>query len=471
MPRRSLQSIALLLCCLAIACGGSGTAEPSAAAASGSESAALPPPPPPESGPETPAAVPDSVPNTPAAAQVVPVADPVAATPVVYKVVLDSPRMRILEGTWKPKQKGDAHGHPPLVAYALTDVDALSHGEHPEATKVQLKAGQAFFQNAVASHTFENVSKKPMRLLLVELKQGVPPDPAPADPATDALHASPDVYRKVFEDQHVRVLYATWAPGKMDEMHSHPGLAGYYLTDVSAKLHEQFGHTEDITKTAGSVLFHEHVKGHMFENTGEKQASMVLFEPKAAAFGGGSGPARAGGGGASSSGGFGSGTGDHASLPVEEGTDEVTSYVDIKTGVKMDIGGGFTAEVPPGIRFTTVVTFAKTNERPGNALVAEGFTRHAATLIFDGTEKGLKSPVVIGIGINRMPERPGEKFVLAMESSGECTKANKKFELPDGGCSVWSIHPVEFDTARGKVIAKLNETGGARLQFGWIPAK
>jgi hypothetical protein len=469
MLRRSLRSFAVLLCCLTIACGGSGAAEPPAASASGSEQAVVlpPPPPPPASGPETPAAVPESAPNTAAAAQVVPVADPVVATPVIYKVVLDSPRMRIVEGTWKPKQKDDAHGHPPLVAYALTDVDALSHGEHAEPTKVQLKAGQAYFQNAVASHTFENVSKKPMRLLLVELKQGVAPDQAPADAAADALHASPDVYRKVFEDRHVRVLYASWAPGKMDEMHSHPGLAGYYLTDVSAKLHEQFGQTEDITKKAGSVLFHEHVKGHMFENTGDKPASMVLFEPKAAAFGAPGGARSAGGGGAATA--SGGGTGDYASLPVEEGNNEVTSYVDIKTGVKMDIGGGFTAEVPPGIRFTTVVTFATTNDRPSNTLVAPGFTRHAGTLVFDGMEKDLKSPVVIGIGIKRMPEKPGEKFVLAMESSGECTKANKKFEMPDGGCSTWTILPVEYDEARGKVIAKLSETGGARLQFGWMP--
>lgn len=463
MLRRLLRSIAVLSCCLTIACGSSSAEEPAGAETAGAEQAALPPPPPPpESGPVAPAAVPVAEPNTPAAAQVVPVADPVAATPAVYKVVLDSPRMRIVEGTWKPKQKDDAHGHPPLVAYALTDVNALSHGEHSEPVKVKMKAGQAYFQNAVHSHTFENVGKKPMRLLLVELKQGVAPDPVPSGAAPDALHASPDVYRKVFEDRHVRVLYANWEPGKMDEMHSHPGLAAYYLTDASAKLHEQFGHTEDISMKAGSVLFHAAVRGHMFENTGDKPASMVLFEPKDPAFG------VAGGARSSAAGGSG-GEVDYASLPVEQGEGEVTSFVDIKTGVKMDIGGGFTAEVPPGIRFTTTVVFAKTNERPSNSLVAEGFTRHAATLVFDGMEKNLKSPVIVGIGIHRMPEKPNEKFVLAMETSGECTKANRKFEMPDGGCSTWVILPVEFDEQRGKVIAKLNETGGARLQFGWMP--
>ena len=62
-------------------------------------------------------------------------------------------------------------------------------------------------------------------------------------------------------------------------------------------------------------------------------------------------------------------------------------------------------------------------------------------------------------------------FVLAQESSVECTAANKRWRLRDGGCSSWTIIPAEFDEARGKVVAKLTESGGYRLQFGWVPDK
>ena len=459
MRHSSALLVAPFLCCLAVGCAPKeGAAAPGASATSGSDQAAAEglPPPPPVSGPSAAAAVPATTTNTAAAAAVVPVADPVTASPGIYKVVLESPRMRILEGTWKPKQKDEPHGHPPLVAYALTDVDALSHGDAAEPVVVKLKAGQAYFQNALHSHAFENVGKKPIRMLIVELKQGVATEPPPDDALADALTASPDVYRKVFEDEHVRVLYASWEPGKMDEMHSHPGLAAYYLTDVHATLNERWGQSEDISQKAGSALFHAPVRGHTFENAGDKVARMVLFEPKAPAFGAAA-PVVAGA------------AGDGAGIPVEEGKGEVSSFVNIKTGVKMDIGEGFSVEIPPGDRFRTVVTLSKTNDRPSNAMVAPGFTRHAATLVFDGQETKLPNPVVIGIGIPRMPTKTGEKFVLAMERSGECTAVNKKYELRDGGCPVWTIVPAEFDEARHKVVGRLSETGGYRLQFGWMP--
>jgi hypothetical protein len=115
------------------------------------------------------------------------------------------------------------------------------------------------------------------------------------------------------------------------------------------------------------------------------------------------------------------------------------------------------------------VTFNKTRERPSNSQVAPDFSRHAATTSFDGLEKNLAHPMIIGIGMRRMPAKAGQKFVLAMERSGKCTKANRKFELDDGGCSTWEILPTEFDEGRGKVIAKTTSPGGYRLQFGWMP--
>ena len=440
----------LIFAHLAAACGPPAEGAAPAAATSGEEGL------PPQVGDAPPTLTPTVVANTAAAAEVVPVADPIAVSPDIYKVVLDGPRMRILEGTWKPKQSDKPHGHPPLVAYALTDVRGLAHGESGDPVRVELKAGQAFFQNAVRSHTFENVGKKPARFLIVELKQGVPPEPMPDGYASDAVAASPDVYRRIFEDRQVRVLHAAWEPGKLDELHAHPGLAAYFLTDIDAKLHGSFGQTTDIQRKAGQALFQKPVRGHMLENVGKKLARMVLFEPKAPAFGGASASAAAGEGGS-------------ATLPVEEGDGEVSSFVDTDTGVKLDIGGGFTFEVQPGVKFSTVVTFKKTTRRPSNSHVGGGFTRHAATLDFDGTEETLAKPVLVGIGIRRMPTKKGARFVLAMEYESECTKQNRRYELEYGGCSSWKIIPTEFDEERGKVIAKLSSTGGYRLQFGWIP--
>lgn len=45
-----------------------------------------------------------------------------------------------------------------------------------------------------------------------------------------------------------------------------------------------------------------------------------------------------------------------AAMALEEGKGEVSSFVNIKTGVKMDIGEGFSAEIPAGNRFRSVLT-------------------------------------------------------------------------------------------------------------------
>jgi hypothetical protein len=135
----------------------------------------------------------------------------------------------------------------------------------------------------------------------------------------------------------------------------------------------------------------------------------------------------------------------------------------------MDIGKGFALEIPPGVDFSSVLTLGITDHRPADGEVAEGFSRHGQTLELDSEEDALAKQVVLSIGIPRMPEKAGHRFVLAMEVSGECKGKAKRKRLRGGGCSHWDFVPTEFDPGRGKVIAKLGATGGYRMQFGWLP--
>ncbi|HEX2676808.1 MAG TPA: cupin domain-containing protein, partial [Polyangiales bacterium] len=212
------------------------------------------------------------------------VQDPVKVSPGIYKVVLQSTRMRLLVATWQPGESDALHGHPPLVVYALSDVEGLSKGQTGNEKHVKLRAGASFYQNPEKSHTFKNVGDKPASMLLLELRQRVDPMPMPDGAAQDALSASPDVYERVFEDEHVRVLLATWAPGKKDQLHSHPELAAYALTAVHSQVQEgASGSKHELVREAGSGVFQDPVKAHTHENLDKTATQMVLFEPKGGA--------------------------------------------------------------------------------------------------------------------------------------------------------------------------------------------
>ena len=378
------------------------------------------------------------------------VRDPVKVSPDIYKIVLQSTRMRLLVATWQPGQTDAPHGHPPLVVYALTDIEGLSTGETGKQKNVKLRAGASFYQNPEKSHTFKNVGDKPASMILLELRQRVDPMPMPEHAAPDALTASPDVYQRVFEDEHVRVLLATWAPGKIDAMHSHPELAAYALTDVDTKVHDGNGSTHELVRSAGSGVFQDPIKGHRHENIGQTATQLVLFEPKG-------GAARAAAADPAS----------FANLPVESGDGLVSTWVDPATGVKMDVGGGVALEIPPGVEFANVVTLSIASKSPKNEEVAPGFSRQGPVLELDAIEEALAKQIVLGMPGTQLPSKTGQRFVLAMEKSGDCT-ATAKRRLASGGCSHWEFIPAQYDETRKKLIAKLGATGGYRLLFGWL---
>ncbi len=54
--------------------------------------------------------------------------------------------------------------------------------------------------------------------------------------AQDATKVAPDVYRIVFENEHVRVLEARLATGQKSPMHSHPARVAIYLSPAQSKL-------------------------------------------------------------------------------------------------------------------------------------------------------------------------------------------------------------------------------------------
>ena len=95
--------------------------------------------------------------------------DPVKVDPQHYKVEFENAQVRVLRIRYGAHEKSVMHHHPGAVAFFLTDQDGkftLPDGKTVERTS---KAGQAIWTPA-ETHLPENVSNKPLELILVELK-------------------------------------------------------------------------------------------------------------------------------------------------------------------------------------------------------------------------------------------------------------------------------------------------------------
>jgi quercetin dioxygenase-like cupin family protein len=104
--------------------------------------------------------------------------DATVAAPQNHKVVLENERVRVLEVTVQPGEREPVHGHKwPSVMYVMAedlirDYDRDGKLLYDSATdNARLKTPYTVWMPPQAPHSVENLSKTPLRLLRVELKQ------------------------------------------------------------------------------------------------------------------------------------------------------------------------------------------------------------------------------------------------------------------------------------------------------------
>ena len=136
---------------------------------------------------------------------------------------------------------------------------------------------------------------------------------------------------------------------------------------------------------------------------------------------------------------------------------------------------GIALELPactPDADIRVITVSWETKDRPSASRIHPNFSRHAATLRVDQAIAAREgSQLLVRLHSKRELTKPGEKLVLAVESSGECDNAHKKDKLDDGGCSHWAMYDASYDSESNEMVARIPATGGYRLQFGWIPTK
>jgi quercetin dioxygenase-like cupin family protein len=95
-----------------------------------------------------------------------------------------------------------------------------------------------------------------------------------ADPMkVDAKH-----YKVEFENESVRVLRISYAPGEKSVMHYHPNAVAVYLTDGKTKMTTPDGKSQDMSVKAGAAAWTP-AGSHLPQNTGDR-LELILVELK-----------------------------------------------------------------------------------------------------------------------------------------------------------------------------------------------
>lgn len=100
--------------------------------------------------------------------------------------------------------------------------------------------------------------------------------------AQNAVKVAPDHYKVLLENEHVRVIENTLAPGEKDAMHTHPA-GWYYVTKPGTmKVVHADGKTETWEAKAGEAGWLKTEGPHTSENIGNTTMGFVLVEVKSA---------------------------------------------------------------------------------------------------------------------------------------------------------------------------------------------
>jgi quercetin dioxygenase-like cupin family protein len=97
--------------------------------------------------------------------------------------------------------------------------------------------------------------------------------------AQDPLKTNPNVYHLMFENETVRVLHVSVAPGGKTTMHEHPDNAVILLQDAKMRFTGTDGKSQDVELKANEAMWSPAGK-HMGENIGKEPIDGVIIELK-----------------------------------------------------------------------------------------------------------------------------------------------------------------------------------------------
>ena len=98
----------------------------------------------------------------------------------------------------------------------------------------------------------------------------------------DPVVVSPDMYKELLENEHVRVVEYEILPGQKDNWHTHPAKVSYVVAGGSLRITPEQGESFIVEEKTGSTIWFEAVGKHFGENVGQTPVRIVFVEIKGA---------------------------------------------------------------------------------------------------------------------------------------------------------------------------------------------
>ena len=97
--------------------------------------------------------------------------------------------------------------------------------------------------------------------------------------AQDPLTVAPSMYKKLFENERVRVMEVRFKPGESIAAHSHPDHFVYVATGGTLRIFHKDSEPADIAAKAGEVLW-LNAETHWATNIGATEIHLIVSELK-----------------------------------------------------------------------------------------------------------------------------------------------------------------------------------------------
>jgi beta-alanine degradation protein BauB len=100
----------------------------------------------------------------------------------------------------------------------------------------------------------------------------------------DVVKVSPDKCKVLMDNEYVRVLEYTLAPGEKDNPHTHPPKSYYVVDGGMLRVYPEKGQPFDAEEQKGAAEWGDYVGKHYVENIGTTTVKLLVTEVKAARF-------------------------------------------------------------------------------------------------------------------------------------------------------------------------------------------
>lgn len=106
--------------------------------------------------------------------------------------------------------------------------------------------------------------------------------PAGQGESIDPVSVSPERFKILLENVHVRVVEYVLRPGERDRWHTHPPKVSYVVTGGTLRITTEEGQSFLTDEKAGSASWMDTLGRHFAQNVGKTPVRIVLVEIKSA---------------------------------------------------------------------------------------------------------------------------------------------------------------------------------------------